>query len=108
VGYVVVTAADLPYGPLGALTEDLLRAVRSKVLGPLLVAQAAAPRITAGGSINVRGYETADRRAARRPAPDRGKLARHDHFTRQRHDNDSDDAGEMRRRQLEIERLRIT
>ena len=52
VAHVVVTAADLPYGPLGELAEEsMLRAVRSKVLGPLLAAQAAAPRLAARGSI---------------------------------------------------------
>jgi NAD(P)-dependent dehydrogenase (short-subunit alcohol dehydrogenase family) len=52
VAHVVVTAADLPYGPLGDLAEEsMLRAVRSKVVGPLLTAQAAAPRLAAHGSI---------------------------------------------------------
>ena len=52
VAHVVVTAADLPYGRLTELAEDsMLRAVRSKVLGPLLAAQAAAPRLAARGSI---------------------------------------------------------
>lgn len=52
VAHVVVTAADLPYGRLGELAEDsMLRAVRSKVLGPLLAAQAAAPRLAERGSI---------------------------------------------------------
>lgn len=63
--HLVVTAADLAYGPLGALTEEnMLRAVRSKVLGPLLAAQAAAPRLAAGGSITCTSGI-----AARRPAP---------------------------------------
>jgi NAD(P)-dependent dehydrogenase (short-subunit alcohol dehydrogenase family) len=52
VAHVVVTAADLPYGRLGELAEGSMeRAVRSKVLGPLLAAQAAAPQMGAGGSI---------------------------------------------------------
>ena len=52
VAHVVVTAADLPYGRIVELTEDsMLRAVRSKVVGPLLAAQAAAPRLAASGSI---------------------------------------------------------
>jgi NAD(P)-dependent dehydrogenase (short-subunit alcohol dehydrogenase family) len=63
--HLVVTAADLAYGPLGTLTEDsMLRAVRSKVLGPLLAAQAAAPRLAADGSIT---YTSGI--AACRPAP---------------------------------------
>jgi len=42
--HLVVTAADLPYGPVTALTEDsLMRAVRSKFLGPFFAAQEAAP-----------------------------------------------------------------
>lgn len=50
--HLVVTAADLPYGPLATLTTDsMLRAVRSKLLGPLLAAQAAAPRLAVDGSI---------------------------------------------------------
>src|SRR5439155_23865083 len=33
--HVVVTAADLPYGPVRTLTEDsIMRGVRSKILGP--------------------------------------------------------------------------
>ncbi len=50
--HVVVTAADLPYGPVVELTEDaLMRAVRSKFLGPVFVAQESATRIERGGSI---------------------------------------------------------
>lgn len=50
--HVVVTAADLPYGPFVQLTEsDVMRAVRSKLLGPLFVAQECASRIDAAGSI---------------------------------------------------------
>jgi NAD(P)-dependent dehydrogenase (short-subunit alcohol dehydrogenase family) len=65
VGHVVVTAADLRYGPVGTLTEDsMLRAVRSKILGPLLVAQAAAPLLRESGSIT---YTSGV--AAYRPAP---------------------------------------
>jgi NAD(P)-dependent dehydrogenase (short-subunit alcohol dehydrogenase family) len=65
VGHVVVTAADLPYGPVGTLTEDsMLRAVHAKVLGPLLVAQAAASLLGETGSIT---YTSGI--AAHRPAP---------------------------------------
>src|SRR5207248_8890809 len=45
--HLVVTAADLPYGPAVSLPEEsMVRAVRSKILGPLFAAQQAAPRIT--------------------------------------------------------------
>jgi len=50
--HVVVTAADLPYGPVRTLTEDsIMRGVRSKILGPFFTIQQAAPRMDAGGSI---------------------------------------------------------
>lgn len=50
--HLVVTAADLPYGPAVTLTEDsMMRAVRSKITGPLTAAQLAAPRMPAHGSI---------------------------------------------------------
>jgi NAD(P)-dependent dehydrogenase (short-subunit alcohol dehydrogenase family) len=50
--HLVITAADLPYGPVLGLTEsDLMRAVRSKFLGPVFAAQEAAARIRPGGSI---------------------------------------------------------
>ncbi|MGD0927353.1 MAG: hypothetical protein ABR926_19420 [Streptosporangiaceae bacterium] len=50
--HLVVTAADLPYGAAIALTEDsVLRALRSKILGPLFAAQLAAPRMVPPGSI---------------------------------------------------------
>jgi len=50
--HLVVTAADLPYGPVGTLTEDdMMRAVKSKVTGPLQAAQLAAQRISGPGSI---------------------------------------------------------
>jgi NAD(P)-dependent dehydrogenase (short-subunit alcohol dehydrogenase family) len=50
--HLVVTAADLPYGPIQELTEsDLMRAVRSKFLGLVFVAQQAASRIRPSGSI---------------------------------------------------------
>jgi NAD(P)-dependent dehydrogenase (short-subunit alcohol dehydrogenase family) len=50
--HLVITAADLPYGPVATLTEDqMMRAVRSKVTGPLMAAQQAAQRITGPGSI---------------------------------------------------------
>jgi NAD(P)-dependent dehydrogenase (short-subunit alcohol dehydrogenase family) len=63
--HLVVTAADLPYGPAVSLPEEsILRAVRSKILGPLFAAQQAAPRITAPGSITFTSGV-----AAHRPAP---------------------------------------
>lgn len=50
--HLVVTAADLPYGPVATLTQDsMMRAVRSKITGPLTAAQLAAPRMPAHGSI---------------------------------------------------------
>ncbi len=50
--HLVITAADLPYGPAMELTEsDLMRAVRSKFLGPVFAAQESAARIRPGGSI---------------------------------------------------------
>ena len=50
--HLVMTAADLPYGPVMELTEtDLMRAVRSKLLGPVFAVQASAGRIKPGGSI---------------------------------------------------------
>jgi NAD(P)-dependent dehydrogenase (short-subunit alcohol dehydrogenase family) len=70
VRHLVVTAADLPYGPVAALTEDsLMRAVRSKLLGPFFAAQEAAPRMTAGASMTFTSGI-----AAYRPAPG-GSLA---------------------------------
>ena len=52
VRHVVVTAADLPYGPVRTLSEDsIMRGVRSKILGPFFTVQQAAPRMDAGGSI---------------------------------------------------------
>jgi len=63
--HLVVTAADLSYGPVVSLSEDsILRAVRSKILGPLFAAQQAAPRITKPGSITFTSGI-----AASRPAP---------------------------------------
>lgn len=65
VRHVVVTAADLAYGPVGTLTENsMLSALRSKILGPLLVAQIAAPLLGKSGSIT---YTSGI--AAYRPAP---------------------------------------
>ena len=50
--HVVVTAADLPYRAVADLTEaDVMRAVRSKLLGPLFVAQESAAHLQPGGSI---------------------------------------------------------
>jgi NAD(P)-dependent dehydrogenase (short-subunit alcohol dehydrogenase family) len=52
VDHVVVTAADIPYAPVVQLTEgDVMKAVRSKLLGPLFVAQECATRIDPAGSI---------------------------------------------------------
>jgi NAD(P)-dependent dehydrogenase (short-subunit alcohol dehydrogenase family) len=63
--HLVVTAADLPYGPAVSLSEDsMVRAVRSKILGPLFAAQQAAPRITEPGSVTFTSGV-----AASRPAP---------------------------------------
>jgi NAD(P)-dependent dehydrogenase (short-subunit alcohol dehydrogenase family) len=63
--HLVVTAADLPYGAAVTLTEDsVMRALRSKILGPLFAAQLAAPRMTAPGSITFTSGI-----AAYRPAP---------------------------------------
>jgi NAD(P)-dependent dehydrogenase (short-subunit alcohol dehydrogenase family) len=63
--HLVVTAADLPYGPAVSLPEEsILRAVRSKIVGPLFAAQRAAPRITVPGSITLTSGV-----AASRPAP---------------------------------------
>jgi NAD(P)-dependent dehydrogenase (short-subunit alcohol dehydrogenase family) len=63
--HLVITAADLPYGPAATLTEDqMMRAVRSKITGPLLAAQLAAQRITGPGSITFTSGV-----AAYRPAP---------------------------------------
>ncbi|MBO0770286.1 MAG: SDR family oxidoreductase [Actinobacteria bacterium] len=62
--HLVVTAADLPYGPATTLTEeDMMRAVRSKLLGPFFAAQQAAGRISAGSITFISGI------AAYRPAP---------------------------------------
>ena len=50
--HLVITAADLAYGPVRELKEDdLMRGVRSKLLGPLFAAQASAAKIRPGGSI---------------------------------------------------------
>lgn len=63
--HLVVTAADLPYGAAVTLTESsVMRALRSKILGPLFAAQLAAPRMTASGSITFTSGI-----AAYRPAP---------------------------------------
>lgn len=63
--HLVVTAADLPYGPAVSLPEEsIVRAVRSKIVGPLFAAQQAAPRITVPGSITFTSGV-----AASRPAP---------------------------------------
>jgi NAD(P)-dependent dehydrogenase (short-subunit alcohol dehydrogenase family) len=63
--HLVITAADLPYGPAATLTEDqMMRAVRSKVTGPLMAAQQAAQRITGPGSITFTSGIAAYRPAA--------------------------------------------
>ncbi len=63
--HLVITAADLPYGPVATLTEDsMMRAVGSKITGPLTAAQLATPRMPAHGSIT---YTTGI--AAYRPMP---------------------------------------
>lgn len=50
--HLVITAADLPYGPAVDLDEGaLMRAIRSKLLGPFFAAKASASRIRPGGSI---------------------------------------------------------
>lgn len=50
--HLVVTAADFPYGAAVTLTEDsMMRAVRSKVLGPLFAAQQVVTRMAEAGSI---------------------------------------------------------
>jgi NAD(P)-dependent dehydrogenase (short-subunit alcohol dehydrogenase family) len=61
--HLVITAANLVYGPLRALEEsDLLAAIRSKLLGPIFAAQECVGRIRRGGSITfITGI------AARRP-----------------------------------------
>lgn len=63
--HLVVTAADLPYGPADAVTEDdMMRAVRSKITGPFFAAQFAARRISPPGSITLTAGI-----AAHRPIP---------------------------------------
>jgi NAD(P)-dependent dehydrogenase (short-subunit alcohol dehydrogenase family) len=50
--HIVVTAADLVYGPLAELSEaQLQRAARSKFFGPYFVAQEGAVRLPAHGSL---------------------------------------------------------
>jgi NAD(P)-dependent dehydrogenase (short-subunit alcohol dehydrogenase family) len=67
--HLVVTAADLPYGPAVDLTEaDLMRAVRSKLLGPLFAAQESAARLEPGGSVTFTSGIAA-RRPVRGPPP---------------------------------------
>jgi NAD(P)-dependent dehydrogenase (short-subunit alcohol dehydrogenase family) len=63
--HLVVTAADLPYGAAVTLTENsVMRALRSKILGPLFAAQLAVSRMTPPGSITLTSGI-----AAYRPAP---------------------------------------
>lgn len=50
--HLVITAADLPYRPVQDLSEqDLMRAVRSKFLGPVFAAQECVTRMRPNGSI---------------------------------------------------------
>lgn len=64
VAHVVVTAADLAYGPVRGLTEAaMLRALRSKFMGPLFTVQEATRRMSGGSITLVSGI------AADRPAP---------------------------------------
>jgi NAD(P)-dependent dehydrogenase (short-subunit alcohol dehydrogenase family) len=52
VDHLVVTAADLAYGPIGALREsDFLRTIRSKLLGPIFAIQECLDRMRPRGSI---------------------------------------------------------
>ncbi|APR76424.1 Short chain dehydrogenase [Minicystis rosea] len=62
VDHVVVTAADLRYQPVASF--DLAaarRVVETKILGPLLIAKHAAPRMREGGSITLTAGVAADR-----------------------------------------------
>ncbi|WP_308365578.1 MULTISPECIES: SDR family oxidoreductase [unclassified Microbulbifer] len=63
--HLIVTAADLAYMPVEAFTEAAaLQVVQSKILAPFFLAQGAAARLRAGGSITlVSGI------AAERPIP---------------------------------------
>ncbi|HEX4212570.1 MAG TPA: SDR family oxidoreductase [Candidatus Dormibacteraeota bacterium] len=64
VAHVVVTAADLPYGAVRSLTEAaMLRALRSKFMGPLFAVQEASRRMSGGSITLISGI------AAARPAP---------------------------------------
>jgi NAD(P)-dependent dehydrogenase (short-subunit alcohol dehydrogenase family) len=68
--HLVVTAADIAYGPFRSLTDDdLMRTMRSKLLGPIVAAQEAAGRMPEGGSITFTSGI-----AVRRPMPG-GSLA---------------------------------
>lgn len=52
--HLVLTAADLVYGPVRKLTEeDWMRAIRSKLLGPIFAVQECADRIRPGGSVTL-------------------------------------------------------
>ncbi|MBO0882511.1 MAG: SDR family oxidoreductase, partial [Mycobacterium sp.] len=60
--HLVVTAADLPYGPAAGLTEDdVMRAVRSKIVGPFFAAQLAAEHMVQPGSITLTAGIAAER-----------------------------------------------
>lgn len=52
--HLVITAAELVYGPIQELTEnDLMKAVRSKFLGPVFAIQECTQHIRTGGSITL-------------------------------------------------------
>lgn len=69
--HLVVTAADLPYGAAITLTEDsVLRALRSKILGPLFAAQLAAPLHDGAGKHHL---HLRHRRLPARPRRDAGR-----------------------------------
>ncbi|WP_375591814.1 SDR family oxidoreductase [Chitiniphilus eburneus] len=62
VDHLVITAADLVYKPSQALCEvEVMRAVRSKVVGPYLLAAACAARMPEHGSITLVSGVAAER-----------------------------------------------
>lgn len=62
IDHLVVTAADLVYKPSRELSEDeLMRAVRSKVIGPYLLAAAAASKMPPDGSVTLVSGVAAER-----------------------------------------------
>lgn len=63
IDHLVITAADLVYGPIATLSEqDLMRAAYSKLLGPIFAAQECSTALRSKGSITFTGGI-----AARRP-----------------------------------------